>query len=156
MQDGPRPSDDSLVALEKIPTYMPGKPRSFRPAHLPSPEDAAHIYERRRGSARQRGYTSEWDVASRAFRSDPDHVLCVGCSAVKRVQVATVTDHVIPHRGDMDLFWDQANWQGACGPHHDIVKARLEAMFDRGLIGPEGLRLDSADARRLTMLLLPG
>jgi hypothetical protein len=35
------------------------------------------------------------------------------------------------------------------------VKARLETMFDRGLIDASSLRLDSAEARRLTLLLLP-
>jgi 5-methylcytosine-specific restriction protein A len=95
---------------------MPGKPRSFRPAHLPSAKEAVREYERDRGSARQRGYTAAWDVASKAFRADPDHVLCLGCNAVKRVEIATVTDHIVPHRGDMDLFWDRSNWQGACTP----------------------------------------
>jgi len=25
------------------------------------------------------------------------------------------------------LFWDSANWQGLCKPHHDIDKQREEA-----------------------------
>lgn len=146
---------DSLVALGTIPdTFMPGKPRTFRPAHLPSVVASARQYERDRGSARQRGYTAAWDVTSKAFRSDPDHALCVGCLAVQRVEVATVTDHIIPHRGDAVLFWDRSNWQGCCAPHHDVVKPRLEAMFDRGQIDAAGLRLDSPDAKRLTDQLL--
>ena len=32
---------------------------------------------------------------------------------------ATVVDHIIPHRGDRILFWDQNNWQPLCKPCHD-------------------------------------
>ncbi len=32
---------------------------------------------------------------------------------------ATVVDHIIPHRGDQKLFWDENNWQGLCEHHHN-------------------------------------
>ena len=32
---------------------------------------------------------------------------------------ATVVDHIIPHRGDQKLFWDQNNWQALCKSCHD-------------------------------------
>ena len=32
---------------------------------------------------------------------------------------ATVVDHVIPHRGDQKLFWDEDNWQALCKSCHD-------------------------------------
>lgn len=28
--------------------------------------------------------------------------------------IATVLDHITPHRGDFELFWNQSNWQGLC------------------------------------------
>ena len=34
-------------------------------------------------------------------------------------------DHIVPHRGDMRLFWDESNWQPLCKRHHD-VKTRNE------------------------------
>lgn len=67
-----------------------------------------------------------------------------------RVVPATVVDHVEPHRGDAAKFWEPANRQSACDWHHDVVKQRLEAMFDRGEIGIGELRLDSATALRLS------
>jgi 5-methylcytosine-specific restriction protein A len=42
-----------------------------------------------------------------------------------KVVGATVVDHIIPHKGDMGLFWDKANWQSLCKPCHDS-KTRLE------------------------------
>ena len=33
---------------------------------------------------------------------------------------ATVVDHVIPHRGNKQLFWDEKNWQPLCKSCHDL------------------------------------
>lgn len=40
---------------------------------------------------------------------------------------AAVVDHVVPHRGDMKLFWDKTNWQSLCASHHSRDKQREEA-----------------------------
>jgi 5-methylcytosine-specific restriction protein A len=32
---------------------------------------------------------------------------------------ATVVDHVIPHKGDYQLFWSRSNWQALCTYHHN-------------------------------------
>jgi 5-methylcytosine-specific restriction protein A len=55
-----------------------------------------------------------------------EHPLCVYCMGMGKVTPATVVDHIIPHRGDMDLFWDEGNWQALCSPHHDSTKKREE------------------------------
>lgn len=39
-----------------------------------------------------------------------------------------VADHVIPHRGDPALFWDEGNVQTLCKPCHDKVKQREERL----------------------------
>ncbi|MCB1499724.1 MAG: HNH endonuclease [Bauldia sp.] len=101
-----------------------------------------------RGSARERGYTVQWEKAAAAFKRA--HPLCLGCEAVGLVEPATVVDHIVPHRGDQALFWDPANRQPACGWHHSAVKQTLEVQFDAGRVGVDALRLDSAEAIRLT------
>ena len=35
-----------------------------------------------------------------------------------KIAPATVLDHVIAHKGNYDLFWDQTNWQGLCDDCH--------------------------------------
>ena len=55
-----------------------------------------------------------------------EHPLCVMCQGEGRLTAATVVDHVKPHRGDLVLFWDRANWQGLCKLHHDAAKGREE------------------------------
>jgi 5-methylcytosine-specific restriction protein A len=98
---------------------MPFKPPSFRPSHLPSRAEQ----DRERGSARQRGYDSRWEKARLAFLAE--HPLCVTCEAKGIIEPATVVDHVIPHRGNVDLFWDPGNWQALCVACHN-AKTKAE------------------------------
>lgn len=32
---------------------------------------------------------------------------------------ATIVDHIVPHKGNYDLFWDQSNYQSLCKMCHD-------------------------------------
>ena len=65
-------------------------------------------------------YDYRWQKAREFYLVE--HPLCIMCKAEGRTEPATVVDHKVPHRGDMDLFWDQDNWQGLCAPHHNSVK----------------------------------
>jgi len=69
-------------------------------------------------SAGKRGYGREWQKARRVYLAS--HPLCVICQKEGRYRKATVVDHIIPHRGDEQLFWDQGNWQALCKMHHDL------------------------------------
>lgn len=82
-------------------------------------------YDEHRGNSTQRGYNSAWRKARDAFLRK--HPLCVGCERQDRVVAAEVVDHVIPHKGDKELFWDRDNWQSLCKPCHDR-KTRTEDM----------------------------
>lgn len=72
----------------------------------------------------QRGYGSRWQKARKGYLAK--HPLCVMCARQGRTTAATVVDHVIPHRGDMLLFWQSDNWQPLCASCHDGDKARQE------------------------------
>ena len=104
----------------------------------------------RRGNSRQRGYTAEWERAAAAFQRE--NPLCRGCLALGRVTASELVDHVVPHRGDRTLFWDQSKWQSSCRWHHDVIKARLERMVDERSIDADQLWLDSETAKRLAKL----
>ena len=60
--------------------------------------------------------TWRWRQVRRLFLQE--HPLCVHCQRDGRTEAATEVDHVIPHRGDERLFWDDANWQALCKPCH--------------------------------------
>ena len=70
-----------------------------------------------RGSADARGYNAEWRRDRKAFLQK--HPLCEECRKDGRLTPATVVDHIIPHRGDRKLFWDENNWPPLCKDCHD-------------------------------------
>lgn len=83
----------------------------------------------RRLNSYQRGYDNKWSKSSRAFLSR--HPFCVHCLREKTYTLATEVDHVIPHRGDKELFWDVENWQPLCHEHHS-KKTQQEDGFNKG------------------------
>lgn len=81
---------------------------------------AAH--DRRRPNATDRGYDSKWRRESRAFLALPGNSHCIcGCG-----RIANVVDHIIPHKGDMKLFWDRKNWQPMNSHCHNSKKQSME------------------------------
>lgn len=76
-------------------------------------------FDLKRPSSSARGYTSAWDKARAAFLSI--HRRCRFCG-----EPSTVVDHIIPHRGDKERFWDRANWQALCGTCHNSAKQKAE------------------------------
>ncbi len=74
-------------------------------------------------SVSARGYGRAWQRARKRYLEA--HSLCVKCQRQGKYIKATVVDHVIPHRGDAGLFWDQNNWQPLCKKCHD-QKTRRE------------------------------
>lgn len=89
--------------------------------------------DQRRGSAASRGYGRRWQKARAEFLAD--NPLCVRCRAKHRVTAATVVDHIVPHKGDQDLFWNRANWQALCKAHHDEKTAAEDGAFGRPAAG---------------------
>ena len=73
--------------------------------------------DRMRGGVDARGYDARWRKARLAYLQR--HPLCVECQKEGRLTPATVVDHIIPHRGDQKLFWDESNWQSLCAACHN-------------------------------------
>ena len=101
---------------------MPRKPnRPCRHPACPALSDQAYCSLHRgaylRESAHQRGYDAKWRAARKRYLKR--HPLCELCKARGELSPATVVDHIVPHRGDMQLFWDQSNWQPLCKHCHD-------------------------------------
>ena len=92
-------------------------PQHARPTTGRRSRVTQQAYDQQRGSAASRGYGGKWRKARLAYLAH--HPLCRPCQAAKRVTVATIVDHIVPHKGDMRLFWDHDNWQPICQPCHD-------------------------------------
>jgi 5-methylcytosine-specific restriction enzyme A len=69
--------------------------------------------------------------------------LCEACMAHGHIIAAAVVDHVVPHHGDLVLFWDTANLQSLCIPCHNRDKKTIESLgYDPRAIGDDGWPLD--------------
>lgn len=53
-----------------------------------------------------------------------------------------MVDHIIPHKGDMTLFWDPDNWQSLCFWCHDNTKRQIERYGYHKLTDFRGWPLD--------------
>lgn len=76
-------------------------------------------------SAASRGYDRKWQRASKAYLHS--HPLCAECQRHGRYVAATVVDHIVPHRGEQKLFWDESNWQPLCKRCHDQKTGREDS-----------------------------
>ena len=94
--------------------------QSYCEDHQEAARERARAYEQRRGSSSKRLYDSRWQEARREYL----HGKRCTCGAP-----AMVIDHIVPHRGDTRLFWDQSNWQPMCGPCHNSKTARQDGGF---------------------------
>lgn len=66
--------------------------------------------------------SSRWRTARLRFLTA--HPLCQDCKALGRVRLANTVDHIVPHRGDVALFWDETNWRPSCASCHSMRTAR--------------------------------
>lgn len=90
-------------------------------------EQRNNYYDKNRPTATQRGYNYKWtQQRTKYLRNNP---LCVRCAEKDLITIATVVDHIVPHKGDMDLFWDESNWQSLCKRCHDIKTATEDGGF---------------------------
>jgi 5-methylcytosine-specific restriction protein A len=64
-----------------------------------------------------------------------DLFTCSTCGRVEGNTALLVCDHKIPHRGNVHLFWDEANLQTLCKACHDGIKQRQEqaTLHQRGV-----------------------
>lgn len=53
---------------------------------------------------------------------------CAHCHKKGFLEPATILDHIVPHCGNKELFWDRKNWQPLCKSCHD----RKTATYDGG------------------------
>lgn len=120
----------------KKPCSHPNCPELVNPGEVYCKKHKTLSYRedrQKRGTASSRGYNYRWQVASRLYlKKNP---LCVMCGKEGKVTPATVVDHIIPHRGDYSLFWDESNWQALCTYHHNrkSLLERRKWQRDRGL-----------------------
>jgi 5-methylcytosine-specific restriction endonuclease McrA len=95
---------------------MPKSPKSHKPRINDKPDA--------RQTRTQRGYDNTWlALSAMCLREEP---YCRYCAREGRVELARVSDHIIPLRIRPDLRLTRSNIQSLCKTCHDSVKAREE------------------------------
>ena len=104
--DGGRTEPHSRVS---VPYRPPPMSRDNRPRTVPVPSPPYMKENNKLGNIMvSRLYDlTRWKRARRLFLQT--HPLCRMCEQRGRVSLATTVDHVVPHRGDEALFWDEQN-----------------------------------------------
>jgi 5-methylcytosine-specific restriction enzyme A len=81
-----------------------------------------------------------WRKAGKLYLKE--HPLCIMCKQLGRDVRATVVDHVIEHKGDYDLFWNEGNWQSLCATCHSGRKRMQDRHGYSQACGLDGQPLD--------------
>lgn len=105
---------------------LPGRIAAAPSRLAPPPKD-----ERRAASnpLRHLYSTARWArLRKKIFKRDKHKCQATGVGLVggRKHPHAAVCDHIVPHRGDLALFWDENNLQSVCKEWHDREKQRLE------------------------------
>jgi len=103
---------------------MPYRPPIHRPKGYRTSKAEA---DKHRPNAAQRGYGYKWQKARAVFLNE--YPLCAHCLIDGLAIEATVVDHIIPHKGNQQLFWDESNWQSLCKRCHDIKTVKDDGGF---------------------------
>ncbi len=114
----------------KKPCAFPMCPNTTVNRYCAEHKKRARTYDKDRGSASERGYDARWRRARRMFLAR--YPLCKECQAEGKTVAAEVVDHIVPHKGDYSLFWDEKNWQPLCKRHHDIKTVKEDGGFGSG------------------------
>jgi 5-methylcytosine-specific restriction endonuclease McrA len=73
----------------------------------------------------------EWRAYSKDFRIR--NPLCIDCLENNVATPTEVTDHIKPHRGDLQLFWDPTNHAPRCKRCHDRKTSTVDGGGVRNL-----------------------
>ena len=86
--------------------------------------------------------TARWEkLRAHQLSREP---LCAFCLQQNIITPATVVDHVVPHRGDNDLFYNSSNLQSMCKYHHDSEKQAIEKRGYSNRISEDGWPVDKS------------
>lgn len=80
-----------------------------------------------KGTSAARGYSYRWKKLRDRYIAQHPH--CEECLKEGKITLATDVDHIIPHRGDQVLLYDEKNLQSLCKSCHSRKTAREDGGF---------------------------
>lgn len=86
-----------------------------------------------KGNSSERGYGYRWQMLRNRFIAQ--HPYCEQCLKEGRITLATDVDHIIPHRGNIELLYDEKNLQSLCKACHSRKTASEDGGFGNPTYG---------------------
>jgi 5-methylcytosine-specific restriction protein A len=56
---------------------------------------------------------------------------CAMCAKLGGNSLSTIVDHIVPHKGNVELFWDLENLQGLCAHCHSVKTSKEDSWNTR-------------------------
>lgn len=103
------------------------KPPVHRPFGARTERERKAEYDKRRPSSWKAGYNSRWNRLKDAYKAK--HPLCEACEKEGVTMPMDEVDHIIPHKGNKALMYDETNLQSLCRPHHSRKTATEDSNF---------------------------
>lgn len=114
----------------KKPCRHPGCPELTEDRYCPAHRKELSREYNKSNRPYQKFYnTTRWQRLRKRFLLE--HPLCVECERLGRITPATVVDHIKPHEGNPEMFWDEDNVQSLCKPCHDSKTAREDGRWGK-------------------------
>jgi 5-methylcytosine-specific restriction protein A len=79
-------------------------------------------YDKNRPNHHHLYHSKRWRDSRLLFLRD--NPLCIECE-----KPANMVDHIKPHLGNYQLFWDRSNWQPMCASCHAIKTCKEDGGF---------------------------
>ena len=98
-------------------------------AYLPDTQQAKAAFRSALNPWRKLYCTARWKRL-RAATFLKDMYQCQMCKRAEHNTSKLVADHIKPHRGRLELFWDASNIWTLCASCHSSAKQRQEASGD--------------------------
>lgn len=86
--------------------------------------ESRRLHDLHRGSARERGYDSQWDAFSKRYRQE--NPLCMDCLEEGRATPSEHVHHIRKLREHPELKYDESNLRGLCETCHNKRTAKGE------------------------------
>ena len=110
--------------LKQLPSRLTAAPQRLAPA---APRSEAERSRLRDASQAWRAWykTSRWQKLRWSILVR-DLFTCARCNGIEADTSQLVADHIEPHKGNVEKFWNPANLQCLCKTCHDKVKQAEE------------------------------
>ncbi len=74
-------------------------------------------------------YDVKWRKESKAYLRTHPVCVCEECRGLYRPLPSNIVDHIVPHKGDIKVFWDKENWQAMNRVCHGRKTAEKEGRW---------------------------